>query len=72
MRCDVIAQGILQAAKELELKIPIIVRLQGELGFKKFCWIVVSINSYYFLQSGLSVFLVVLRQLFVVVCEQNL
>ena len=30
MRCDVIAQGIIQAAKELELKIPIVVRLQGE------------------------------------------
>ncbi|CAD5214072.1 unnamed protein product [Bursaphelenchus xylophilus] len=29
MRCDVIAQGIIQAAKQLELKIPIVVRLQG-------------------------------------------
>ncbi|EYB99448.1 hypothetical protein Y032_0122g1055 [Ancylostoma ceylanicum] len=29
MRCDVIAQGIIQAAKELDLKIPIVVRLQG-------------------------------------------
>ncbi|CAB3399957.1 unnamed protein product [Caenorhabditis bovis] len=29
MRCDVIAQGIIQAAKELNLKIPIVVRLQG-------------------------------------------
>ncbi|KJH47103.1 succinate-CoA ligase, beta subunit [Dictyocaulus viviparus] len=29
MRCDVIAQGIIKAAKELELKIPIVVRLQG-------------------------------------------
>lgn len=29
MRCDVIAQGIIAAAKELELKIPIVVRLQG-------------------------------------------
>ena len=28
MRCDVIAQGIIAAAKELELKIPIVVRLQ--------------------------------------------
>jgi len=29
MRCDVIAQGIISAAKTLELKIPIVVRLQG-------------------------------------------
>lgn len=30
MRCDVIAQGIVMAVKDLELKIPIVVRLQGE------------------------------------------
>jgi succinyl-CoA synthetase beta subunit len=29
MRCDVIAQGIIKAAKELNLKLPIVVRLQG-------------------------------------------
>ena len=29
MRCDVIAQGIIAAAKELKLTIPIVVRLQG-------------------------------------------
>uniref|UniRef100_A0A183C5W1 Succinate--CoA ligase [ADP-forming] subunit beta, mitochondrial n=1 Tax=Globodera pallida TaxID=36090 RepID=A0A183C5W1_GLOPA len=29
MRCDVIAQGIIKAAGELDLKIPIVVRLQG-------------------------------------------
>ena len=29
MRCDVIAQGIINAARELDLKIPIVVRLQG-------------------------------------------
>jgi len=29
MRCDVIAQGIIAAAKELELSLPIVVRLQG-------------------------------------------
>ncbi|SCV72605.1 BQ2448_4142 [Microbotryum intermedium] len=29
MRCDVIAEGIIMAAKELELTIPLIVRLQG-------------------------------------------
>lgn len=30
MRCDVIAQGIIMAVTDLELKIPIVVRLQGE------------------------------------------
>jgi len=29
MRCDIIAQGIIKAAGELDLKIPIVVRLQG-------------------------------------------
>ncbi|ODN99370.1 succinyl-CoA synthetase beta subunit [Cryptococcus wingfieldii CBS 7118] len=29
MRCDVIAEGIIKATKELELEIPLIVRLQG-------------------------------------------
>lgn len=33
MRCDVIAQGIIQAAKELDLKLPIVVRLQGIVSF---------------------------------------
>ena len=31
MRCDVIAQGILDAATNLQLEIPLIVRLQGKL-----------------------------------------
>lgn len=30
MRCDIIAQGIVQAAQHLQLNIPIIVRLQGK------------------------------------------
>jgi succinyl-CoA synthetase beta subunit len=30
MRCDIIAQGIIAAATTLKLKIPIVVRLQGE------------------------------------------
>ena len=30
MRCDVIAKGIIAAAEQLNLKIPIVVRLQGE------------------------------------------
>jgi succinyl-CoA synthetase beta subunit len=29
MRCDIIAEGIISAVKELGLKIPLIVRLQG-------------------------------------------
>ncbi|KAJ2322546.1 succinate--CoA ligase beta chain, partial [Coemansia sp. RSA 2681] len=29
MRCDVVAQGIIDAVKELDLKIPLVVRLQG-------------------------------------------
>lgn len=29
MRCDVIAEGIIHAASDLELSVPIIVRLQG-------------------------------------------
>lgn len=33
MRCDVIAQGIVQAGEQLNLKIPIVVRLQGEPQF---------------------------------------
>lgn len=35
MRCDVIAQGIIQAARELDLKIPIVVRLQGKAASRK-------------------------------------
>lgn len=34
MRCDIIAQGIVSAAKELKLTIPIVVRLQGEETFR--------------------------------------
>jgi len=29
MRCDVIAEGIIKATKELEMTIPLVVRLQG-------------------------------------------
>jgi succinyl-CoA synthetase beta subunit len=29
MKCDIIAEGIVAAAKEIKLKIPIVVRLQG-------------------------------------------
>lgn len=31
MRCDIIAEGIIAAAKELNLKVPIICRLQVRL-----------------------------------------
>ena len=29
MRCDIIAQGIIQAASQLQLNVPLVVRLQG-------------------------------------------
>mmetsp|Transcript_16244 Transcript_16244/g.40003 ORF Transcript_16244/g.40003 Transcript_16244/m.40003 type:complete len:83 (-) Transcript_16244:392-640(-) len=29
MRCDVIAQGIINAAKSINLRVPLVVRLQG-------------------------------------------
>lgn len=29
MRCDIIAQGIVMAVKDLEIRIPVVVRLQG-------------------------------------------
>jgi Succinyl-CoA synthetase, beta subunit len=29
MRCDVIAEGVIAAAKETELKVPLVVRLAG-------------------------------------------
>lgn len=31
MRCDVIAEGIIKAASELNLSVPVVVRLQGTL-----------------------------------------
>lgn len=37
MRCDVIAQGIVAAAKNIDMKIPLVVRLEGtnvEIGKK--------------------------------------
>ena len=33
MRCDVIAEGIIAAAKELDLSIPVVVRLQGKFSY---------------------------------------
>ena len=29
MRCDIIAEGIIQAVKEVDIKVPVIVRLVG-------------------------------------------
>lgn len=29
MRCDYIAEGVIKATKELDLKVPLVVRLQG-------------------------------------------
>jgi succinyl-CoA synthetase beta subunit len=37
MRCDIIAEGVVAAARELALKVPLVVRLEGtnvELGKK--------------------------------------
>jgi len=37
MRCDVIAEGVVAAAREVDLKVPLVVRLEGtnvELGNK--------------------------------------
>ena len=37
MRCDVLAQGVVDAARELSIKVPLVVRMQGtnvELGRK--------------------------------------
>jgi succinyl-CoA synthetase beta subunit len=29
MRCDVLAQGVVDAARELSIKVPLVVRMQG-------------------------------------------
>ncbi len=29
MKCDVIAEGVIQASREIDLKVPLIVRLEG-------------------------------------------
>lgn len=42
MRCDVIAQGIIAAAEELHLKVPIMVRLQGKALIACFFFLLVS------------------------------
>jgi succinyl-CoA synthetase beta subunit len=37
MRCDVLAQGVVEAARQLKLSVPLVVRMQGtnvELGRK--------------------------------------
>ena len=38
MSCDVIAEGIIKAAQELQMKVPVVVRLQGQSN--------ISITSY--------------------------
>jgi succinyl-CoA synthetase beta subunit len=40
MRCDIIAEGIIAAAREVNLHVPLVVRLEGtnvELGKKDAC-----------------------------------
>ena len=29
MRCDIVAQGVVEAAKAIQLKVPVVVRLEG-------------------------------------------
>ena len=29
MRCDVLAQGVVEAAREVKLKVPLVVRMEG-------------------------------------------
>lgn len=42
MRCDVIAEGIIKATKELELSIPLVVRLQGTKEAEAKKWVHIS------------------------------
>jgi succinyl-CoA synthetase beta subunit len=42
MRCDVIAEGIIAAATELNIKMPIICRLQVRKKYKKLCKLCIS------------------------------
>lgn len=58
MRCDVIAEGIIMAAKELEMTIPLIVRLQGTKEKEAKEWVYKSIPSVF----GLPLTGLVLRQ----------
>ena len=43
MRCDVIAEGIIKATKELDLSIPLVVRLQGTKEAEAKKWVVYSV-----------------------------
>jgi len=43
MRCDVIAEGIIKATKELDLSIPLVVRLQGTKEAEAKKWVFSSI-----------------------------
>jgi succinyl-CoA synthetase beta subunit len=45
MRCDVIAEGIIKATKELEMSIPLVVRLQGTKEAEAKKW-VLSLSLY--------------------------
>ena len=50
MKCDVIAEGIIEAAKSLKLNIPLVVRLQGRNMWKGYTCIFVFIyeKSWYY------------------------
>jgi len=44
MRCDFIAEGVIKATKELQLKIPLVVRLKGtkEIEAKQYALLLVT------------------------------
>jgi len=46
MRCDVIAEGIIKATKELEMSIPLVVRLQGTKEAEAKKWVLSSIFTF--------------------------
>ena len=60
MRCDVIAEGIIAAAKELNLATPIVVRLQVMLViilcYKPYISNVISAETYYQLARHIAIF----------------
>lgn len=50
MRCDVIAQGIIMAAEDLNIDVPIVVRLQGDIKYSScVCKEVYSFSIYVFI-----------------------
>ena len=48
MRCDVIAEGIIKATKELEMTIPLVVRLQGTKEAEAKKWVLLRSSFFTF------------------------